>query len=105
MWKRARALVAGGVRAALRHPAQGEQRIEPPSARSAAGGARHQLESAESLAPSLHALKRAPAATQQSARGHRAGALRFYLGTLAYTALLSGAATRLGLKGEFEGNS
>ena len=64
---------------------------EPAPARSIAGGAGHQLASAEPFASSLHASAGATSPAQQGDGGDRAGALRFYLGTLAHPTLLPGA--------------
>jgi len=88
MRQRSRALVAGGVRAALYHPAQGEQRAEPATGRSITRGARSELENAEPITQSLRPLKRAPPATQQGDRSHRPRAVRFYLGAVTPARLL-----------------
>ncbi len=62
-----------------------------------ARGAGHQLASAESFAPSLHASAGAAPPAQQGDGGDRAGALRFYLGAVTHAALLPGA-IHFGLK-------
>ena len=54
MRQRARALVAGGMRATLRDAAQSLQRVEPASARSIVRGPGHQLARAKSPASALH---------------------------------------------------
>ena len=55
-----------------------------------AGGAGHQLASAEPFAPSLHASAGAAPPAQQGDGGDRAGAVRFYLGAFAHAVLLPG---------------
>ena len=68
----------------------------------AQGGARHQLASAESFTSSLHASARATPPAQQGDGGHRARALRLYLGALAHPVLLPGAIS-ICLKGVIRG--
>ena len=55
-----------------------------------ARGPGHQLASSEPVASSLHASFGAATPAQQSDGGHRAGAVRFYLGTVAHATLLPG---------------
>src|SRR5437867_12173226 len=86
-----RTLVIGGVRPALRHAAQSEPGTKPAPARSTGPGTCHQLASPEPVASSLHASFGAATPAQQGDCGHRAGAVRFYLGTVAYPRLLPGA--------------
>src|SRR5438094_2476552 len=86
-----RPLVISGVPPALRHAAQSEPGTKPAPARSTGPGTCHQLASAEPVASSLHASFGAAAPTQQGDCGHRAGTVRFYLGTVAHARLLPGA--------------
>src|SRR5881398_636902 len=92
-----RALVAGGMRTTLRGATQSEQRVESAAGSSVTRGAGDQLESAESVAPSLYAAAGAPAPAQQGDGSHRAGAVWFYLGAFAQAKLLPGR-TRFGLR-------
>ena len=72
-------------------PAQSKQGTEPAPGRSIGRGAGDQLASAEPVASSLHASVGAATPAQQGDRGYRAGAMRFYLGTVAHATLLPGA--------------